>query len=214
MITATGRRDSRRSRRLSRNGSAIPSTMIDRRDPDRSEDHRVRPLEDPEEVEEEVEVPVRARDEARRSRVGLVAVQRAEPPRLGAGVVARDRPLPDAGEPDDHDDHDQAHHRVVEHRVREERLPRLLDVLLVARVLRRGAPGGSGSASRSRLGPPARGRRDQAACAPPAAAPRHVSRPAASFDQGGDDTPRRITRYRCSPISAKISPGATSMCSE
>ena len=50
----------------------------DRRDPDRAEDHRLRPLEDPEQVEEEVEVPVRPRDEVRRPRVGLVGVQRAE----------------------------------------------------------------------------------------------------------------------------------------
>src|SRR2546430_1747537 len=46
--------------------------------------------------------------------------------------------LPDDGEPDDHSDDDEAHHRVVEHRVREERLPVILDVLLVA--LERRAP--------------------------------------------------------------------------
>ena len=31
---------------------------------------------------------------------------------------------------------------------------------------------------------------------------------------GGDDTPRRTTRYRCKPISAKIRPGISSMCIE
>ena len=62
--------------------------MHDRRDPDRAEDHRVRPLEDPQQVEEEVEVPVGARDEVRRARVGLVAVERAEPAGAGPGVVA------------------------------------------------------------------------------------------------------------------------------
>ena len=66
-------------RRRSRNGSASSSIMQDRRDPDRAEDDRVRPLEDPEQVEEEVEVPVGPRDEARRPRVGLVVVLRAEP---------------------------------------------------------------------------------------------------------------------------------------
>ena len=31
------------------------------------------------------------------------------------------------------------------------------------------------------------------------------------FDQGGDATPSRITRYRCRPMSAKIPPGMSSM---
>ena len=34
---------------------------------------------------------------------------------------------------------------------------------------------------------------------------------AASFDQGGEVTPRRTTRYMCKPISAKIAPGINSM---
>ena len=33
-------------------------------------------------------------------------------------------------------------------------------------------------------------------------------------DHGGEVTPSRITRYRWRPISAKIPPGITSMCSE
>ena len=53
----------------------------DRRHADRAEDHRLRPLEDPQQVEEEVEVPVRPRDEARRARVGRRVVQRPEPAR-------------------------------------------------------------------------------------------------------------------------------------
>ena len=57
----------------------------DRRDADRPEDHRLRPLEDPEQVEEEVEVPVRPRDEADRSRVGGVVEELAEPARLPCG---------------------------------------------------------------------------------------------------------------------------------
>ena len=54
----------------------------DGRDPDRGEDHRLGPLEDPQEVEEEVEVPVRPRDELRRARVGLLRVPRAEDARV------------------------------------------------------------------------------------------------------------------------------------
>ena len=50
----------------------------DRRDPDRAEDDRLRPLEDPQQVEEEEEEPVGPRDEARRPRVGLLGVPRAE----------------------------------------------------------------------------------------------------------------------------------------
>ncbi len=68
----------------------------DRRDPDRPQDHRVRPLEDPEQVEEEVEVPVGPRDEARRPRVGLVASRAARasrrPSRCGRRASSTSRP--------------------------------------------------------------------------------------------------------------------------
>ena len=130
---------SRRSRRRSRNGSASSRIMHDRRDPDRAQDHRVRPLEDPQQVEEEVEVPVGPRHEARR-RPGRPCRRRAA--RASPALGARVSPvvvLPDDGEPDDHDHDDQAHHRVVEHRVREERLPALLDVAPCTSRTARGA---------------------------------------------------------------------------
>ena len=169
----------------------------------------VRPLEDPQQVEEEVEVPIGPRDEVDRARVGRRVVELAEPARLAGVVVARRRVLPDDREPDDHADDDERHDRVVPHRVREERLPALLDVLLVL------------------LEDPAalddRGRWPSAS--PPAAMPGKAGAlavaasrssssgpvPAASFDHGGDVTPSRTTRYRCSPISAKIEPGISSM---
>ena len=61
----------------------------DRRHADRAEEHRVRPLEDPEQVEEEVEVPVRPRDEVRRPRVGRRGVLRAEQALVQAVVMRR-----------------------------------------------------------------------------------------------------------------------------
>ncbi len=75
---------SRRSARMSMNGSASSRIEQHRRDADRAEDDRLRPLEDPQQVEEEVEVPVGPRDEVDRSRVGRRVVELAEPARLGA----------------------------------------------------------------------------------------------------------------------------------
>ena len=80
--TATGRRVSRRSVRRSKNGSASSSTRQIVGIPTVARIDRVRPLEDPEQVEEEVEVPVGPRDERERPRVGLVVVLLAEQPRL------------------------------------------------------------------------------------------------------------------------------------
>ena len=82
---ATGRRSGCRSAlRSSTNGNAISSRSAERRDADRPEDDRLRPLEDPEQVEEEVEVPVGRRDGAHRPGVGGLVVQLPEPARLGA----------------------------------------------------------------------------------------------------------------------------------
>ena len=113
-----------------RQGDRDPEQDV--RDSDRAEHDRVRPFEDPEQVEEEVEVPVRPRHEVRRARVGLLGVVRPQQARILRAVGGE---VPDAGEADDHEDDEQAHHRVVEHRVGEERLPGALDVLLVALVL-------------------------------------------------------------------------------
>ena len=88
---ATGRRSGRRSARRSMNGSASSSTRQIVGIADRAEDHRLRPLEDPEQVEEEVEVPVGPRDEADRSRVGRLVVELPEPagePRARGGRPA------------------------------------------------------------------------------------------------------------------------------
>src|SRR5581483_1143496 len=109
---------------------------------------------------------------------------------------------------------DEAHHRVVEHRVRVERLPPLLDVLLVARVLRAAC-----LQARARLRDHGCGLPRMVGATRPArpgggGSGSMCSAPAASFDHGGDETPRRTTRYRWRPIRAKIAPGATSMCSE
>ena len=71
-------------RGVSMNGIATSSDQADRRDADRAEEHRLRPLEDPEQVEEEVEVPVGPRNEADRARVGGIVEQLAEPARLTA----------------------------------------------------------------------------------------------------------------------------------
>ena len=68
---ATGRRSSRRSRAQVDERQREQQDEADRRDADRAEDHRLRPLEDPQQVEEEVEVPVGPRDEVDRPRVGL-----------------------------------------------------------------------------------------------------------------------------------------------
>ena len=70
------------------NGSAISDPEQDVRDPDRAEHDRVRPLEDPEQVEEEVEVPVGPRHEVGRARVGLLGVVRPEPARVVGAVGA------------------------------------------------------------------------------------------------------------------------------
>ena len=194
---ATGRRSGRRSARRSMNGIAISRISSDRRDADRPEDDRLRPLEDPQQVEEEVEVPVRARDEADRARVGRGVVELAEPPRRGARVVARNRPLPDDREPDDHDHDDERHDRVVEHRVGVERLPARLDVLL---VLLEDAPPLDDAIAQPSTAP-----RPFVGAAPRGAGRIRPSRsgagggttgplPAASFDHGGEVTPSRITR--------------------
>ena len=55
----------------------------DVRHADGADHDRVRPLEDPEQIEEEVEEPVGARDEVGRPRVGLLGDVRAEP----AGIL-------------------------------------------------------------------------------------------------------------------------------
>ena len=64
----------------------------DRGDPDGAEDHGVGPLEDPQEVEEEVEVPVGPRHEVRRARIGRLGVTRPEQARVtaaaGLGILA------------------------------------------------------------------------------------------------------------------------------
>ena len=99
----------------------------DRRDPDRRDEDRLRPFEDPEEVEEEVEVPVGTRDEVCRPRVGGLGVERAEDARLHAVRV----PVPDRRQADDPEHDDEAHDRVVPHGGGEERLPLLLRVVLV-----------------------------------------------------------------------------------
>src|SRR4029450_93000 len=119
-----------------------------------------------------------------------------------AGVLVRrpfvGRELPDERERDDEGDHDQAHHRVVEHRVRVERLPALLDVLLVPLVLRPAlleaprrhyffAPLETGAMSPEPAGGGGPG----------------CSLPASFGDQGGDVTPTRTTSQRWSPIKAK-----------
>ena len=75
---ATGRR------RISALGPAVEERQPDqqheqqRRDADRAEHDRLGPLEDAEQVEEEVEEPVGPRHEVRRGRVGLVGVERPE----------------------------------------------------------------------------------------------------------------------------------------
>ena len=206
---ATGRCEGLRARRRSRNGSPMSEHQGDRRHAHGAEEDRLRPLEDPEQIEEEVEVPVRPRHEARRARIGRRIDLRAEQALVRRVVVrAVRRPLPDHGEPDDRAHDDEAHDRVVEHRVRVEGLPARLDVRLVARELR---PSSSARArlllvcgSRPLLAPSRlglhRGR---------ARRPRHRPRqpgrsrtrssssgssPAASFDHGGEVTPSRITR--------------------
>ena len=180
----------------------------DGRHADRAEEDRLRPLEDPEQVEEEVEVPVRPRHEARRARVGRRIDLRPEQP-LVRRVVSRSpgRPLPDHREPDDRADDDEAHDRVVEHRVRVEGLPARLDVGLVAGELRpclvdaaRLLLGDRGHYSRppgsACIGEAPEGRgtgrvRPGRSRAPSSSS---GSPPAASFDHGGEVTPSRTTR--------------------
>jgi len=109
----------------------------DRRHTNRAEEHRLRPLEDPEQVEEEVEIPVGPRHKARRAGIGRRIDLRPQDPLVGRIVNHPPRgPLPDRREPDDHGHDDEAHDRVVEHRVRVEGLPPRLDVGLVADELR------------------------------------------------------------------------------
>ncbi len=102
----------------------------DRRDDDRAEQHQIRVVEDPQELEEEEVVPVRTRVVDRDRGVGLVLVERAQDAALRAvrGVV-----------PDDRQPHDQEHEEevdddVVQDHLREERLPRLLLVAVLAEV--------------------------------------------------------------------------------
>ena len=133
-MTATGRRVSRRSIRRSMNGSRNAMINMIVGIPTVPRMTVFGPLEDAEEIEEEVEVPIRPRDEVRRRGIGGLGVARAE--QAGVAAAARvgiraGREVPDGREPDDHRDHDEAHDRVVEHRVGEERLPALLDVRLV-----------------------------------------------------------------------------------
>ena len=98
---------------------------------DGGDDDRLGPLEDPQEAVEEVEVPVGARDEIGRCRIGGLGVEQPEDARLDPVGV----PVPDHGQADDHEHDDESHDRVVQHREGVERLPLLLDVVLVPRVL-------------------------------------------------------------------------------
>src|SRR5579862_3305799 len=104
------------------------------------------------------------------------------------------RPLPDRRKPDDHGHDDHAHHRVVEHRVGVERLPALLDVLLVARELRALLVAVRGDGHY--FDPPAP--RATGLVSPDGSGleplPSTRSRPASSFDHGGEVTPSRMTR--------------------
>src|SRR5205085_6743679 len=131
---------------------------------------------------------------------GLRRVRRPE----DVGVV------PDEREADDHGHDDEAHDRVVEHRERVERLAVALDVLLVA--LEGGAllfEGARGHYSGRPVTPRALGRTRPL---PAGAAVSSRSRPAASADHGGEETPRRTTRYRWRVIRPRIAPGKSSMC--
>src|SRR4029078_5582202 len=115
--------------------------------------------------------------------------------------------VPDAREHDDHRDDDERHDRVVEDGGRPEALALGLDVLLVA-LGPCGVALGERDAHQAES-PSVAGSRMRPSRAP-ASGPR--SRPAAVFDHGGGGAPGRTTRYRCSPISAMIAPGSTSMC--
>src|SRR3990172_11444353 len=142
----------------------------------------------------------------------LPVAQRPQPARAFLARLLAGGVAPDDREHDDRAHDDEAHHRVVEHREGVERLPLLLDVLLVARV--RGAallePRAGLDAHDSGLprGPgwtrPARADADVSS---------RSSLPSVSPD-GDEATPRRTTSQRCRPISAKIAPGAASMCIE
>src|SRR5439155_22445116 len=169
----------------------------DRRDPDRGDEDRLRPLEDPQEIEEEIEVPVGPWDEARRPGIRGRSVERTQDARLDAVRVV----VPDDGEADDHAHDDQGHHGVVENRAREEGLALLLDVLLVTReplaVLLAEIPRHQLVLLDEPRTSPAR---------PPRGGMTGRSRPASSFDQGGETTPRRVTRKMWMPMSAMIAP--------
>src|SRR5213076_2006710 len=107
-------------------------------------------------------------------------------------VVPEEAVLPDDREEEDHEHDDEAHHRVVEHRVGVERLAPAFDVLLVA--LEAGAPVVKPAHSvglTRRLAP-----RGRVWTRPARAVGGSGSRgsPAASSDQGGDETPSRTTR--------------------
>ena len=90
----------------------------DRRDDDRRDRDQLRRLDHAQDLEEEVEVPLRARHVAGRGRVRLRALLGAEDDRHG----------------DDHGDDDQRHRRVLQNRVGEEGLALLLEDLVLLQV--------------------------------------------------------------------------------
>ena len=108
-----------------------------RRDDDRREQQQVRVLEQPQQLEQEEEVPLGARVVALDRGVGAVLVQRAEHAALAAVVdvdPVRRGEVPEAREPDDQEDEEAVRDDVVEQRVREEALPRPLLVAVLAQV--------------------------------------------------------------------------------
>ena len=86
--------------------------------------------EDPKQVEQEVEVPVGTRHEARRPGSAGGGVLRAEEALVQSQWCGPTTSTSDDGKGDDHRPHDEAHHRVLEHRERVERLAAFLDVVL------------------------------------------------------------------------------------
>ena len=178
-------------------GAALGAAVVERqqqqqdhadgRDPDRRDRDQLRRLDHAQDLEEEEEVPLGPRHVGGRGRVGLRALLGAE----------------DQRHRDDHGDDDQRHRRVLQHRVGEERLPLLLQELVLLQVcllvLRLHAVGA-------------------------APLPRPLpSTPASSWatgaatfgfsarTHGGAVVPSLTTRYMWAPIRAMIAPGTSSM---
>src|SRR3954451_14484336 len=173
----------------------------DGRDADRRNRDQLRRLDHAQDLEEEVEVPLGARHVGGGGRIGLRALLGAE----------------DQRHRDDHGDDDQRHHRVFHHRVGEERLPLLLQKLVLLEVfllvLRLHADDAPLPPSPETGAPSTRLPLTRPLPLAPASSWASGEAPfgRSALIHGGAVVPSLTTRYMWAPIRAMSAPGTNSM---